>query len=77
MKIPVASALLAIVLLSPMAANAASCESLASLVLPDATITMAQSVAAGQFTLPGGGGTAQQNAAFKELPAFCRILSTL
>jgi hypothetical protein len=34
---------------------AATCESLASLALPDSTITMAHVVAAGQFTPPGPG----------------------
>src|SRR6187455_3078447 len=38
----------------PVAAQ--SCEMLSSLKLPDATITMAQSVAAGAFTPPQGGG---------------------
>ncbi len=32
---------------------AATCESLASLALPNATITMAQPVAAGEFVPPG------------------------
>ena len=36
-------------------AFAATCESLASLKLSDATITMAQPVAAGAFTPPAGG----------------------
>ncbi|MGH8247318.1 MAG: tannase/feruloyl esterase family alpha/beta hydrolase, partial [Gammaproteobacteria bacterium] len=58
--------------------SAATCESLAALVLPDTSITMAQSVAAGGLTLPGRGrGAAQQNAAAADLPAFCRIAATL
>ena len=59
---------------------AASCESLASLTLPDTMITLAQPVAAGAFTMPegrGGRGAAQQNDALKKLPAFCRIAATL
>ena len=60
---------------------AATCESLASLTLPDATITSAQSVAAGAFSVPasgrGGGRGGDPNAAFKELPAFCRVSVTL
>ena len=36
----------------PAAAAAKSCESLIALALPDTTITLAQSVAAGSFTLP-------------------------
>jgi hypothetical protein len=43
--------MLAIVQL-PLAA--ATCESLKSLAIPHTTITSAQSVAAGQFTLPAG-----------------------
>jgi len=35
---------------------AATCESLASLKLPNTTITMAETVAAGAFVQPGGGG---------------------
>jgi feruloyl esterase len=53
---------------------ATSCESLSALTLPDATITLAQTVPAGGFTPPGPGGTAQ---AFAKLPAFCRIAATL
>lgn len=55
-------------------ATAATCEELASLKLPDTTITMAQSVAAGAFTQPGGRGGAAQ---FSDLPAFCRVAATL
>jgi feruloyl esterase len=60
------------------AAHAATCESLKSLALDSATITLAQSVGAGEFALPASGrGAAQQNAAFKQLPAFCRVTATL
>jgi feruloyl esterase len=56
----------------------ATCESLKSLSLENTTITMAETVAAGQFSLPATGrGAAQQNAAFKQLPAFCRVAATL
>ena len=51
---------------------ASSCESLASLGLPGAQITLAQSVAAGALSLPGNGG-----AAFKQLGALCRVAATL
>ncbi len=54
---------------------AATCESLSSLSLPNATITVAKSVEAGAFTLPNG--SAQQNAGYKNLPAFCRVAATL
>src|SRR5262252_9251411 len=63
-------------LLAADVARAASCETLASLVLPNTTITMATAVAAGPFTPPGarGGG---RGAAAQELPAFCRVAATL
>ena len=41
--------LVLILLAMPHAAKAATCESLAALKLPDTTITLAQSVAAGAF----------------------------
>jgi feruloyl esterase len=60
------------------AVSAASCESLASLSLPNATIASAQLVAAGAFTTPaprrGGEGAAS---AFKDLPAFCRVTGSV
>ena len=46
----------ATVLFTAQSAAAATCESLSSLKLPDATITTAQSVAAGAFKPAGGGG---------------------
>ena len=52
----------------------AGCERLAALALPHAKITTAQLVAAGAFSAPG---SAQQSAAFKQLPAFCRVAATL
>src|SRR6266446_1008039 len=56
----------------------ATCESLKSLSLDNTTVTSAETVAAGQFSLPATGrGAAQQNAAFKQLPAFCRLAATL
>src|ERR1700733_11034779 len=64
-----------LVLLSIPAA-AATCENLSSLKLPDTTITLAQSVAAGAFA-PAGGGGRGGGAAFADLPAFCRIAATL
>ncbi|HWF07675.1 MAG TPA: tannase/feruloyl esterase family alpha/beta hydrolase [Bryobacteraceae bacterium] len=59
---------------------AQTCESLTSLSLPNTTITLAQPVAAGAFTVPAGGGRGRggdPNAAFKSLPAFCRVAATL
>lgn len=64
--------------------NATTCDSLAKLSFPDAAITLAQSVPAGEFTLPEGyrpgPGDPSSNAIsgrLKELPAFCRIAATL
>src|SRR5271166_265039 len=51
-------------------AAAATCASLAGLVLPDTTITAVLSVAAGTYTAPDG-------EVFTNLPAFCRIAATL
>jgi feruloyl esterase len=58
---------------------AATCESLGSLALPNTTITLAQSVAAGEFAPPGRtfGGTPGRAVALKDLPPFCRIAATL
>jgi feruloyl esterase len=56
----------------PQLAAAVPCESLASLSLPDTTITLAQTVAAGAFKPATGQATAFQN-----LPAFCRLTATL
>jgi feruloyl esterase len=58
-------------------AFAASCEGLTSLTLPDATITSAQSVAAGQFSPPAGRSGAPNAAGYQDLPAFCRVSATL
>jgi len=57
-----------------------SCERLAALTLPHATITLAESVPAGQFSLPAG--TPRPPATpptprFNDLPAFCRVAATL
>src|SRR5579871_528133 len=66
--------LLALLVSGPAAA--ATCESLASLTLPNTTITLAQPVEAGALTLPGGRGP-NPNAAYQDLPAFCRVAATL
>ena len=54
-------------------AIAATCESLSSLALPNTTVTMAQSVPPGGFTVPGGRGSGSGPA----LPAFCRVAATI
>ena len=55
---------------------AATCESLASLKLPDTTITSAKTVAAGAFTLPTPGVPAAASQ-YSSLPAFCRVTAVL
>jgi feruloyl esterase len=52
----------------------ASCASVATVALPNGTITFAQAVDAGTFTPPSPGDAAQ---AFRALPAFCRVAATL
>lgn len=57
---------------------AASCESLASIGLPNTTVTLAQVVAAGEFTPPPE--SARDLGApvdWKKLPAFCRVAATI
>src|ERR1700693_3437871 len=68
--------LLAILLSAITPAVAATCYSLSSLTLHDTTITLAQPVAAGEFTPPSA--VAQvPDLRFKNLPAFCRVAATL
>jgi len=58
----------------------ASCESLASLALPDTKITLAQVVSGGGFSPPGGGqrgGKAGGASPYQSLPEFCRVAATL
>ena len=74
--------LLALALGSVPVMAATTCENLASLSFPDATITSAQNVAAGAFTLPAnptgrGGGRGPGANPYKDLPAFCRVTATL
>jgi feruloyl esterase len=67
---------LALVVLSAAAADAATCESLTALSLPNTTVTLAQSVAQGGFTQPAGRGGRGANP-YAALPAFCRVAVTL
>jgi len=60
-------------LTAPLAA--ATCDSLATLALPNSTITRTALVPAGEFTQPGAPPPQQQ--LFKRLPAFCRVAATL
>jgi feruloyl esterase len=57
----------------------ANCESLAGLALSQSTITLAQTVNAGEFTAPEAGGRGRGNGGnpYKDLPAFCRVAATL
>lgn len=58
--------------------HAATCGSLQGLSLPDTTINLAQSGAAGDFSSPDAGRPgAPPTADFKQLPAFCRVTATL
>jgi len=57
-----------------------ACDSLASLVLPNVTITMAETVAAGAFTppMPPGRSLSEGQARqYGALPRFCRVAATL
>jgi feruloyl esterase len=59
---------------------AVSCASLASMALPNATISLATVVEAGAFTPPtsrGGPPPATIGPTFRDLPAFCRVAATL
>ena len=66
--------------IAAQAAQAAACDRLMAVSLPNTTITGAEAVAAGGFTPPGGGGrppSAAQMRTYGELPAFCRVSATL
>ena len=71
------TSLLTLAVLSTASALAATCESLSSLKLPDATLTLAQPVAAGAFTPPAGLQERPGFLGFKNVPAFCRVAVTL
>jgi feruloyl esterase len=67
-------AVLVALIMEGHAIAAASCESLSSVALSNTSITSAQMVPAGGFTLPGTGPAVPQ---FSQLPAFCRVAATL
>jgi feruloyl esterase len=75
----VSLALLSTVGLMPASVRAASCESLMTASHPNMTVTLAQTVAAGQFTPPSvaGGAGGRGGGAFGQLPAFCRVAAVL
>src|SRR5215471_9959525 len=63
---------------SPRASAAASCESLASLRLPQTTITRAESVGPNGFSRPSlGPKTGRVGRAFATRVPFCRVAATL
>ena len=71
-------AIVALLAFIPAASAAQSCESLASLKLPDTTITSATAMAAGPFSIPGPPpplGAPSHEAIM--LPAFCRVEATV
>jgi feruloyl esterase len=70
------SGLVLAISLSATYAGAATCESLGTLSLPQATVDAAQAVAPGGFTQPGGRAGRGGNA-FADLPAFCRVAATI
>jgi feruloyl esterase len=58
--------------------GAVSCASLARLALPHTTVTSAELVARGAFTLTSGGAHRRfQPPIFKNLPQFCRVAATI
>jgi tannase/feruloyl esterase len=59
-------------------ASGATCESLASVSLKDATVTRAELVPAGKLSLADGGRRGQTRSnPYADLPAFCRVVATL
>jgi len=64
--------------LIPASLLAAPCDTLNSLKLPDTTITAAQVVPAGQFSVPVEGQAKGKGAnPYADLPAFCRVAATI
>jgi hypothetical protein len=55
----------------------ATCESISTIALKDTNITLATTVAAGVFTLPGAGPAANPSQNFKMLPEFCRVAGVI
>ncbi|MCX6629210.1 MAG: tannase/feruloyl esterase family alpha/beta hydrolase [Candidatus Solibacter sp.] len=76
---PIAAAVALLIAPAIHAQDPMACDNLAKLALPNATITLAQSVAPGAFTQPAGGGGGGRGPApsFTNLPAFCRVAATL
>jgi len=64
-------ALITMVAFLPWVSASVSCDGLSSLSLTDAKITSAESLSAGDFTLPSAGQP------IRNLPALCRVIVTL
>ena len=74
------AALLAMLVGGRTLGAAASCDSLASMALPQTSITLATVVEAGALTPPGAAGANPPGPAgqiFRGLPAFCRVAATI
>jgi hypothetical protein len=69
----------AAVLAEDASLQAATCEDLAHLSLPQTTVTMAASVAPGAFSPPAGfsGSLQPGDVPYRDLPAFCRVAATM
>ena len=52
--------------------NAATCASLSQVAIPHTEISVAETIGAGRFTVPGN---EQANAVFVTLPEFCRVIA--
>lgn len=74
----VLAAVLMTLALGERPAKAASCESLSSLSQPNTAITLAQTVAPGEFTPPDPNSSPAAGASpYSKLPSFCRVAATL
>jgi feruloyl esterase len=67
---------LAFLFIPTLAFAGPTCESLSSFTLPHGAITTAATIAPGAFPAPPGRGP-NAGAAYKSLPAFCRVAATL
>ena len=70
------SLIASVAIVNPVVAQGTPCAKLASLVLPNTTITLAQPVAAGAFTAPKP-PPGPRSANYKSMPAFCRVAATI
>src|SRR5262245_37701495 len=72
-----AAVIAALVMAAGSRADAATCESLAGLTLPQGVVTAAEPVAAGAFVPPGPPPSAATARVLSVSPAFCRVAATL